>query len=351
MRGAGAVCLQMTSGSLDEAFLTVPAGEIPQLLEAGDVLGAGAPQVVCANAGDNTVTIFQRDPTNTLSVAATLSTAGTTGGAAPGSGSSGGFELFKAPLAGSSIALVRSGGFAGAATGIAVGDLNGDGIPDVVVAQETGITIFYGTGAGTFMAGTTIPLPGTTTCVRIVDLDGDGHPDIVLGYGNSGIAILYNGGEPAGSLPYGTFPSAAASIDGASGRYFVVADLRRSGRLDLVGTNSSASTASIAFQTSPRVFQVVALQAGSGPMQVAVGDVDGDGLPDIAMTWGNDDVLAVYYQNPKQTGVADAFLAPVVYATGSSPAGCAILDVDGDGRNDVVVACRGSNTLNVFIQR
>ena len=98
------------------------------------------------------------------------------------------------------------------------------------------------------------------------------------------------------------------------------------------------------------------LLVGGEPSQIGVGDLDGNGSPDIAIPWGKDNVLAVYYRDadvdPTDTGtLSTLFQGPALFQTSNTPTGCAVLDVDGDGRNDVVVAARGANSLNVFFQR
>ena len=99
------------------------------------------------------------------------------------------------------------------------------------------------------------------------------------------------------------------------------------------------------------MFTAVELPAGAGPAHADnPGDLNGDGLPDIAMPWTGEDRMAVYYRNPNATAVEDVFFGPVVFETFSSPISTTTVDVDGDGRNDVVLSSR-NNALNVFLQR
>ena len=112
----------------------------------------------------------------------------------------------------------------------------------------------------------------------------------------------------------------------------------------------------IFFQRTPRQFgdatgKPRALVAGTSPSQIDTGDLDGDGLIDIAVAWLQESRLAVYYQNPNATGITDTYSLPAFFPTSTTPSGVAILDVNGDGDNDVVVSSRATNTLNVFLQR
>src|SRR5581483_9634584 len=83
---------------------------------------------------------------------------------------------------------------------VAVGDLNGDGKPDVAVAfsNEARVGVFLGTGTGTF-AETDYPAGSNVDGVAIADLDGDGRPDIASSEGSGG-SVIVRYGTGAGTL-------------------------------------------------------------------------------------------------------------------------------------------------------
>ena len=78
---------------------------------------------------------------------------------------------------------------------------------------------------------------------------------------------------------------------------------------------------------------------GDRPYSVAIGDFDGDGVPDLAVAnWGNSDAVSVLI------GIGDGtFEAQVMYPVGSSPTSVAIGDLDGDGVPDLAVSNSNGN--------
>jgi IPT/TIG domain/FG-GAP-like repeat len=122
---------------------------------------------------------------------------------------------------------------------------------------------------------------------------------------------------------------------------------------DLVFAGITNGSMGMAFQTAPRTFGVIPVPTGMGPGQVSTGDLNGDGLVDFVVPWSLEDRLAVYLQNPTPApgDLSDVFLGPITLPASNAPIGSAVVDVDGDGRNDVVVSSRAANSLNVYLQR
>jgi hypothetical protein len=242
--------------------------------------------------------------------------------------------------------------------GIAVADLNGDGHPDVVV---TGVTeagsfvgVMMGNGDGTFAAPTTYSTGGTIAySVAIADVNGDGLPDLIVANlyasytsleGNVGV-LLGNGD--------GTFqPVVTYDSGGTRAEWVAVADVNGDKHPDIIVTNGCA----IECQSNGTGLVSVLLNNGTGaflpaanystgdstgqPESVAVGDFNGDGYPDIVVSNQcadnscNTGSLSVLLNNGN--GI---FQAPVQYSSGGYFYGLAVAvaDMNGDGKLDLIV--------------
>jgi hypothetical protein len=252
------------------------------------------------------------------------------------------------------------------ATSVAVADVNGDGKPDLVVANcgpsgpggclgtDYGVvSVLLGSGDGTFRAAVNYGSGGLSAdSVAVADVNGDGKLDIIVvsyaeSYYNSTsgtVSVLLGNGD-------GTFQAAVTYLSGAEGATSVaVADLRGDGRLDLVAGNSAYcpqyidGCVSVLLGNGDGTFQpAVTYEAGPGEtMSVAVVDVNGDGKPDLLVAnWCPfcANTVGVLLGNGDGT-----FQPEVTYSPGEYVAlSIAAVDVNGDGRPDLLVAnqCTG----------
>jgi hypothetical protein len=214
---------------------------------------------------------------------------------------------------------------------VAVADLDGDGVADIVVADASAITVDRATGSTTYATGS---LPAS---LAIGDLDGDGHPDIVVAFDLGFLAVLRNKGD-------GTFE--APAVHAIIGDHVALADVDGDGALDVVVSGSGVRV--VHNDGQGKLAAPVEYAAGADASSITIADVDGDGFPDLVVTdYGNDrnlpggvDVLL---------GRGDGtFADALVYPAGKGAVAVAAVDLDGDGALDLAVACRSSGDLNIL---
>ncbi len=229
---------------------------------------------------------------------------------------------------------------------VATGDVDGDGKPDIVVANQSGLSVSVLRNTSALGAiSTDVKVDFTTNSspvsVAMADLDGDGKPELVVANsGNSTVSVLRNT-CPVGSISF------AAKVDFTSGftPYFVaVGDVDGDGKPDLVTANQNGDNISVLRNTSTSgsisFAAKVDFPVGNVPRSVAIGDIDGDGKPDLVVSNYNSNSVSVL-RNTSTSGSISAD-AKVDFTTGKSPYSVAIGDLDGDGKPDIVTANNGT---------
>ncbi|MGA2742534.1 MAG: VCBS repeat-containing protein [Bryobacteraceae bacterium] len=229
--------------------------------------------------------------------------------------------------------------------GIAEGDLNGDGFPDLVVAggEETDplIFAFLGSSSGKLQAAPEFSAGVTTTeGFAFGDFNGDGRVDLaVTGSGSSNVSILLGNGT-GGFLAPTTFDTGPTPIGVVAG------DFNRDGKLDLAVCNEGLDNVSILLGNGDGTFEPATnFGAGQSPIYVVTGDFNGDGKLDLAVTNAAGNNVSILLGKGDGT-----FGAPTNFATGETPEFIAVGDLNGDGKLDLAVAnsANGTGTVSVL---
>src|SRR5688572_26849733 len=139
----------------------------------------------------------------------------------------------------------------------------------------------------------------------------------------------------------GPIQCAVVDLDGDNRRELVVANHFDS-RLLVYGNISTSGVVSAQMFRSP-----ISFATGSMPHEMAVGDIDGDGRPDV-VTGNLGDHTVSLFRNMTATGGSFQFQRIDIPAAGRLPHGVALSDIDSDGRLDLLVACHDSDSISLF---
>ena len=189
--------------------------------------------------------------------------------------------------------------------------------------------------------------------VNIGDLDGDGKADLAVTNNNSNTVSVFRNISSSGSITASSF---AAKVDfgtGSSPYSVSIGDLDGDGEADLAVTNYNSNTISVLRNTSsPGNISFAAkvdFTTGSSPESVSVGDLDGDGKADLAVANYFSNSVSVL-RNTSSPG-SISFAAKVDFTTGSYPVSVSIGDLDGDGKADLAVTISNGGTISVSVFR
>jgi hypothetical protein len=305
-------------------------GSNPASVVVADINGDGLPDLIVANSGNNSVSVL----INTTAPGATTPT----------------FAVEHAFVTGSS------------PDAVAVADINGDGKLDLIVANNASNNLSVllnttATGAATpsFSVQQTFPAGSGPSSVTVADINGDGKPDlIVANYGDGTVSVLRN--TTATSAATSSFAAQQTFVTGLSAQAVTAADVNGDGRADLIVANYSDNTVSVLLNTTtpgaastPSFATQHTFATGSHPYSVTTADVNGDGKLDLVIANFSSNNVSVLLNTTAPGATTPSFAAGQTFTTGSFPYFVSAADVNGDGKPDLVAANVLGNTISVLL--
>jgi hypothetical protein len=185
--------------------------------------------------------------------------------------------------------------------------------------------------------------PECPTAVAIAELDGDGMPDLaVANSGAASMSVLLGTGNGAfrPAIDY-LLPPSARPLS------LAVTDVDGDRALDLVVANNTIGTVSVLHGDGDGGFPIRAdYQIGAAPFALAVTDASGDGLSDIVVADSLIMQLGFALGDAAHPG---AFLTPVAYPTGRDARGLTVTDVNSDHKHDLITVNQSSQSVSVLL--
>ena len=306
------------AGTLPAARVELATGSKPRAFTIADIDGDGRLDIVSANSGSDDVTIFLN----------------------------GGNRQFTALPAATWLPRAFD------MSGIAAADLDGDGKPELIVSDQATSRIqilkilnlnnLTGGGLATIA---TIPIDGPPATLAMGDLNGDSVPDFVTANtDNNTVSVLLSAG---GGTAYDVTTFSSGGLQPIP---VALADLDGDHDLDLIIANQQSNNVVTFLNDGTGAFtpqKVAQVRGRQGPVAMCTGDIDGDGITDVAIANVNSqDVFLLF-------GKGDGSWRPDerVYQIGGDLRALVCTDTKGTGRTDIIFGRRSAGTVDVILNQ
>ena len=248
----------------------------------------------------------------------------------------------------------------GNARTVQLADLNGDGRPEAIVAHDVvgKISIFVNNTSPAspnlnYDTKQDLDVHTNPVALAVGDLNGDGRPDIVVANSNTGVvSVLMNATSPGASTL--AFTALADFQVGVSALALVMTDANYDGRLDLAVADGTGQRVAVLLNTTitgsmTPTFSTQAISLSTSPTAIIAADINHDGLDDLVVASAASNSLSVLINGSFSGATAASYSSPFLFNVGTSPKMVVAGDFNLDGRLDLAVTNQGSDTFSVLI--
>jgi hypothetical protein len=246
---------------------------------------------------------------------------------------------------------------------VALGDLNGDGKSDLVIANSGSNTLSVilnttatGSTTPTFSPPTTLGTQHLPRGVTIGDVDGDGRHDLVVSnFGSHTVSVFINNTDVGANEVF--FDPQQTFATSFSPRSSAIADLNRDGKADLAVSNQTGGTVSVLLATGDVGSSALSFTeqqtfaARTSPNSIAAADINGDGKLDLAVVNGTANSVSVLLNTMADDAAEPSFADQQTFSAGQLPFSMAVGDLNGDGKVDFAVANGASNNVSILLNQ
>ena len=280
-----------------------PTGLTPRGISLADVNNDGYLDIVLANSGTTTVTVLLNDHTGGFANRTDYPVGGTASTIAVGNiAGSGNIDIIGMLSTQNTVSVLTNSGSTFSAPALypagqfpwagQIADLNGDGGNDLAVVNSIGSPSQFGilqnTGNGTLGLPVTYQLGSLPRGIAITDLNNDGLPDILATNSTSNTWTFYL------QAPNGSFTSRTDDTTGTLPWFLATGDLNGDGLIDVCTVNASSNTISVYTNLNGITFSRADYHTGNGPHGVAIADFNGDGSLDLVVANSTDNTVSIF---------------------------------------------------------